>query len=423
MLDATSTPHISNDVFVKNGTAVENVERSLKLIDELNGDVQAFVHVDANGARRAAAASDQVAESERGPLHGVPVAIKEIFDVAGLRCTWGTPIHGSRVPDNDAEIVKLLKAAGAIVVGTVVSSEYAIASSSRTCNPWNLAHTAGVSSSGSAAAVAAGMVPLAVGSQTIGSTIRPASYCGVLGFKPTHNLVSLKGAMPLSSALDHVGIFARSSVFLEQAFDVLNKKNQKRKLGNDIDLSDTVIKILPAWNGDEFSSAVQATISNAADEYKRQGLAVQEISLPESMNDETECLMDILCHDMAKHHSEDFDDRGGLMDHRVQSLIEHGREISTSTYIKRKFRGLQISEELHDMLGAKGLFLTASTASTAPLSVDGAGSRITQRIWTLAGMPAMSVPFGSSEGLPVGIQIIGSKNSDAHVITAAAAIS
>lgn len=418
--DATSAPHILDSVFEISGTATDNVERSLKLISELDGDVKAFVHVDANGARRAAIAADQMAVSERGPLHGVPVAIKEIFDVSGLRCTWGTPIHGSRVPDKDAEIVKQLKAAGAIVMGTVVSSEYAIASSSRTCNPWNLAHTAGVSSSGSAASVASGMVPLAIGSQTIGSTIRPASYCGVLGFKPTHDLISLEGAMPLSSRLDHVGIFARSSVLLEQAFDVLNKKTQKQKLDHTINLVDTVIKILPAWNGDEFNPAVQAAISDAADEYRRQGLTVQETSLPDSINDEEECLMDILCHDMAKHHSEDFDDRGGLMDHRVQSLIEHGRDISASTYIKRKFRGLQIAEELHDMLGAKSLFLTASTASTAPLSVNGAGSRITQRVWTLAGMPAISIPFSSSEGLPIGIQVIGSRNSDKNLIQMAA---
>ena len=184
----------------------EMVCASLARIAALDGRVRAF--------RDVAETADAVSETLRAPLdgalRGVPVAIKETFDVQGMHCTWGTPIYRTRMPSRDAVAVERLRAAGATIVGTTISTEYAIGAPGPTTNPHDRSRTPGGSSSGSAAAVAAGMVPIALGSQTVGSIVRPAIYCGVYGLKPTHGAIDAGGVMPLSAVLDHVGVLART---------------------------------------------------------------------------------------------------------------------------------------------------------------------------------------------------------------------
>src|SRR2546425_1242608 len=195
------------------------VEACLERIGALDATVQAWVHVDAKGALAAARLAEHAAV--RGPLHGIPVAVKDIFDVAGLPTTAGAPPFAHRRPDEDAASVALLRAAGAIVLGKTHTTQFAYRDPAPTRNPWNLAHTPGGSSSGSAAAVAARMVPLALGSQTVGSVLRPAAYCGVVGFKPTHGLVPTAGVIPLAWSLDHVGVFTREVADAAAAFPLL----------------------------------------------------------------------------------------------------------------------------------------------------------------------------------------------------------
>src|SRR5213594_701756 len=205
------------------------VEACLERIGALDATVQAWVHVDAKGALAAARLAEHAAV--RGPLHGIPVAVKDIFDVAGLPTTAGAPPFAHRRPDEDAASVALLRAAGAIVLGKTHTTQFAYRDPAPTRNPWNLAHTPGGSSSGSAAAVAARMVPLALGSQTVGSVLRPAAYCGVVGFKPTHGLVPTAGVIPLAWSLDHVGVFTRevatiTEVKLPGSFDGIHAVGQ-----------------------------------------------------------------------------------------------------------------------------------------------------------------------------------------------------
>src|SRR5919197_2942484 len=199
---------------IRHGTLspVALVEACLERIRALDGAVQAWVHVDEPGAL--AVARERAREAERaavrGPLHGIPLGVKDIFDVAGLPTAAGAPPFAHRRPGEDAASVALLRAAGAIVLGKTHTTQFAYRDPAPTRNPWNLAHTPGGSSAGSAAAVAARMVPLALGSQTVGSVLRPAAYCGVVGLKPTHGLVSADGVIPLAWSLDHVGVFART---------------------------------------------------------------------------------------------------------------------------------------------------------------------------------------------------------------------
>src|SRR3989475_2551724 len=193
------------------------VEACLERIGALDATVQAWVHVDAKGALAAARLAEHAAV--RGPLHGIPVAVKDIFDVAGLPTTAGAPPFAHRRPDEDAASDALLRAAGAIVLGKTHTTQFAYRDPAPTRNPWNLAPTPGGSSSGSAAAVAARMVPLALGSQTVGSTLRPAAYCGIVGYKGVHGAIATDGVVPLAWSLDHVGVFARSVADLGLALE------------------------------------------------------------------------------------------------------------------------------------------------------------------------------------------------------------
>src|SRR5690242_11921541 len=193
-------------------TSEELVQSCLERIRDVEPKVQAWTFLDEEHALAQARAADERRRSgvETGPLHGLPVGLKDIIDTADMPTENGCALHKGRTPREDAAVVTKLRAAGAVILGKTVSTECAYYSPGKTRNPWNLEHTPGGSSSGSAAAVAASMVPLALGSQTAGSTIRPGSFCGVYAFKPTHGLIPRTGVLQLSRTLDHIGLFARS---------------------------------------------------------------------------------------------------------------------------------------------------------------------------------------------------------------------
>ncbi|HLF72344.1 MAG TPA: amidase, partial [Dehalococcoidia bacterium] len=196
-------------------SAADAVERSLALIEALDGELQAWVEVDADGARAAAK------QGVTGPLGGLTVGVKDIIDVAGLPTRLGAGAFAHYTPERDATAVARLRAAGAIILGKTHTTEFAFLDPAPTRNPWNLQHTPGGSSSGSAAAVGAGMAPLALGSQTVGSVIRPAAYCGVVGLKPTFGLISYAGTNALAPSFDHIGVLCRSVTDAALALGVL----------------------------------------------------------------------------------------------------------------------------------------------------------------------------------------------------------
>ena len=203
-------------------TSEELVQDCLERIRALEPKVQAWQFLDEEHALAQARACDERKRSGEpvGPLHGVPVGVKDIIDTADMPTENGTALHEGRTPRDDAAVVRMLRAAGAVILGKTVTTECAYFNPGKTRNPLNPEHTPGGSSSGSAAAVGAGMVPLALGSQTAGSVIRPAAFCGAYGFKPTHGLIPRTGVLALSRTLDHLGLFARSiddlALLLEQ---------------------------------------------------------------------------------------------------------------------------------------------------------------------------------------------------------------
>jgi Asp-tRNA(Asn)/Glu-tRNA(Gln) amidotransferase A subunit family amidase len=387
-------------------------------------EVRAFVQFDPDGALVQARALDALPLTQRGPLHGMPIAIKEVFDVKGLKCTWGTPIHANRVPTSDAWVVATLRKAGAVIMGTTVSTEYALAKAGPTTNPWDSSRTPGASSSGPAAAVGAGMVPVALGSQTIGSVIRPAAYCGIFGFKPTWGAINDTGVMPLSEALDHVGILASELEDLRRIFSVL--RGSPDDSGSDvkhIEEGPENIHVLRDAGAEAFSPTALAAIDRAADVFKSRGCNVLDMTLGAEFADSETILKAILCRDMSRYHGDDFDRNGHQMSERVHTMIKQGRKIDQAEYQHARGRSTTLVASLKDMIGQEDIVLTGSTIDVAPHLEKGTGSRAPQLLWTLTGMPTITVPCGFMDGLPIGVQLVGAQGNDDLVLTAAEQLS
>ena len=349
----------------------------------------------------------------RGPLHGRLVAVKEVFDVAGYTCAWGTPIHSDRIPTTDADAVRLLRNAGAIIAGITVSTEYAMSRVGPTVNPWDPARTPGASSQGSAAAVGAGLVPLALGSQTIGSVIRPAAYCGCVGVKPTWGVIDVSGSMPLAAPIDHVGYLASSTDLARTVLALLAPRLDSAVR------PDRVIAIQP-WYDAETDADVIAAVASAVEVLGATGLPIEQAELPAWITQsEAQVLDTILAHGMARNHAIDYDRAADRMTERIRDYIVRGRALPESAYTAALRDRERIADSLDELLG-DGVALIPATTGIAPLLREGTGSRAPQRLWSLAGCPATTVPFGLAAGMPLGVQIVAARGHD-HAVLAAAA--
>ena len=405
-------PRPANDTM---GLAADAAEQFLARAAEIEPTLRAFRSIDADRLRADAAALDALPETRRGPLHGMLLAVKEVFDVGGYVCGWGTPIHDGRRPATDARAVARLRAAGALVAGITVSSEYALSRTGPTTNPFDPARTPGASSQGSAAAVGAGLVPAALGSQTIGSIIRPASYCGCIGFKPTWGVIDLGGAMPLSGMLDHVGFLAADPKVAGALMDVLMPVMAGEPVG--LPVTATVLR---AWYPDGAAPAVMAALDGTADHLRARDIEVDDGMLPDGVADQEAGLIDVLlAHDMANHHGGDFDAQGEKMSDRVRDYITRGRMMTAADYAAAQTGRDKIAAALDDWIG-DGVVLMPATVDVAPLLSEGTGPREPQRLWTLGGQPAMTVPVTRSNGLPIGVQVIARRGADRRVLAVAA---
>ena len=405
-------PRPANDTM---GTAVAGAELFLARVAEIEPVLRAFRSIDMDRLRADAATLDALPEIRRGPLHGMLLAVKEVFDVAGYVCGWGTPIHDARRPAADARAVARLRAAGALVAGITVSTEYAISRTGPTTNPFDPMRTPGASSQGSAAAVGAGLVPAALGSQTIGSIIRPASYCGCIGFKPTWGVIDAGGSMPLSDALDHVGFLAADPETAAALMDVL----MPAMAGEPVGLPATAAVLRP-WYSDGASPAVMVALDRSADCLRSQGIAVGDKMLPDGVAAREAGVIDtLLAHDMALHHGGDFDAQGDKMSDRVRDYIIRGRGMTAADYTAALAGRDKIAAALDDWIG-DGVILMPATVDVAPLQSEGTGPRAPQRLWTLGGQPAMTVPVTRADGLPIGVQVIARRGADRRVLAVAA---
>jgi len=413
-------------------SAEDYMRACLKRIAAVDGEVHAFIHLDPDHALAQAQALDQrKANGGRiGPLHGIPVGIKDIFDTADYPTEFGSPIFAGRRPNADCAVVRKLREAGAVIIGKTATTEFAYFHPGMTRNPRDLKRTPGGSSSGSAAAVAAGMVPLAIGSQTNGSMIRPAAFCGVFGVKPSHGLISRAGALTLSRKLDHVGAFARSIEDLALILDVL--------AGEDAADADTRPYASPGFRASAAEvppippsfALVRTPKWDTADTDTREGLeelakdvGAHEIDLPEFYRDAWSSLSAIMAVEMA-HNLGSHIDKGGETSKIFRDLMEEGRRVTATQYLaalrdaQRYAEGMMsIFEQFADAI------ITPSARGVAPLGIEATGDPVFCSLWTLVGFPSLNLPLlANTDGLPIGVQLVGAPGCDERLLRSARAL-
>jgi Asp-tRNA(Asn)/Glu-tRNA(Gln) amidotransferase A subunit family amidase len=412
-------------------SAGQLMQACLARVREVDSEVQAWAHLDADHALARAVARDDMRKQGAaiGPLHGIPVAIKDIIDTADMPTEDGTVLHAGRLPDVDAALVAALRAAGAVIMGKTVTTELATYFPGKTRNPHNAEHTPGGSSSGSAAAVAAGMAPLAVGTQTNGSVIRPAAYCGVYGFKPTHGLIPRSGVLKQSRALDQIGVFARTledvALITEQLIvaDAGDPDTQPRArvpllatMREATPLSPTIAFVkTPMWDRTE-----PETRDAFAELVAHLGDRVSEVELPASASRAWEWQRTVMEAEIAANYDAEWERGRERLSDSLRRQLERGRAISALEYQKALARMPMVNEALTEIYSNYDAILTPSAAGTAPRGLESTGDPAFCTLWTFCGMPALNLPLLSgANGLPLGVQLVGARMGDARLLRTA----
>ena len=413
-------------------TSEQLVEACLARVREVDEQVQAWTFLDPDYALAQARAADAWRSEGRatGPLHGVPVGIKDIFDTADMPTENGSVLYSGRTPSRDATAVSMLRAAGAVIMGKTVTTEFAYFSPGKTRNPHNPEHTPGGSSSGSAAAVAAGMVPLALGSQTNGSTIRPAAYCGVIGFKPTYGMISRQGILTLSRTLDHVGLFARTiediALLAEQlvGYDERDLDTRPRARIPFVAVAAEEPPLPPMF------AFVKTPYWERVDEDTKEGFAelieqlgeqVEEIELLPSAIDAWELHRTIMEAEMAANLVREWDKGRDRLSEQLRAQLERGRNVRAIDYQRALSRIAPIHESFVELFEQRyDVILTPAATGAAPRGLSSTGDPVFCTLWTLCGMPAISLPLlQSANELPLGVQLVGPRNGDARLLRTA----
>ncbi len=412
-------------------TAEELVAACLDRIGELEDTVGAWAFLDPEHAMRQARAADRARKEGRplGPLHGIPVGIKDSFDTADMPTENGTVLHAGRRPIGDATVVSALRQAGAIILGKTVTTELAVYQPGKTTNPHDPKRTPGGSSSGSAAAVAAFMVPLALGSQSNGSTIRPASYCGICGFKPSHGLISRHGALRQSRPLEHVGVFARTVedvALLAEPLMGYDPQDPDMRPRASPRLVETVRQVPPvpprfAFVASPVWDQAEPEVDEAFRELTRElGTQVQQEKLPEIFAEAIDTHRTIFEADLARSFAVEYERGADRLSARLREMIERGRRCLATDY-NRAVESIPLFTALLDeIFHWFDAILTPATTGVAPLGLGSTGSPVFCTTWTLCGVPAVTVPIlAGASGLPLGVQLVGAKGDDARLLRTA----
>ena len=411
-------------------SVVELVQALLARISDLD-HLQAWVHVDPEAV--IAQAHRKQVELDAGssaPLIGVPTGIKDIFYTAGVPTTACSKVYADFVPKHDATTVVRLREAGGIMLGKTVTTEFAYRDPPPTRNPWNVNHTPGGSSTGSAAAVAAMMCPTAFGSQTRGSVLRPASYNGIVGLKPTFGRVSRFGVVPLSWSLDHVGWMARSVEDAALMLQVMAgpDTNDPTTVYDDVpdycvgikNPSPPHVGVLQDYFFENADDDVRAHTQEVIEHLSREGARVEYIELPESFEHAMADQLIILTVEAANFHEPLFKENADLDGPNIRELIETGLGIDAVTYSRALESRVQFMADADRLSKQVQVLLTPSTPTPAPGDLNVTGSAMFQGPWTSTGLPTVTVPSGLSKaGLPLGIQLIAARMEEPRLLSAA----
>ena len=396
-------------------------EGLLEHIRDREPQVQAWAALDERRALALAQSRDDEHGSgaARGPLHGIPVGVKDIIDTADLPTQMGSPLFDGHRPARNAPLVDRLLAAGAYVLGKTVTTEFAFMHPGKTRNPWNPAHTPGGSSSGSAAAVAAGMVPGAIGTQTGGSVIRPAAFCGVVGFKPSFGLIPCAGTLQFSGALDQIGAFARS---VADAAALASALAEVDAISPDVGETRGAPRIgfllnYP-WNTAEPDAAAQfhATLNQLA----AAGASVEELRLASAFDDAKQVHHTIMVYEGARQHAPRQAQHRARMSAALNAVIGEGLAISDADYARALARAREIRTRALELFGQSDVVASLPAPGAAPARLDITGDPSFCTLWSLTGFPSLTIPTGlSAGGLPFGIQLAACAGGGDHLLRVA----
>ena len=413
-------------------TVQELVDSCSARIASLEPRIQAWEWFDAS---RAMAEAEERAGGILAdlPLYGIPVGVKDIIATRGIPTRMGSRIFATHVPTHSAWVVRRLEALGGLVMGKSVTTEFAYRQPGKTRNPWNPAHTPGGSSSGSAAAVAAGFVPVAIGTQTLGSVIRPAAYCGVVGYKPSFGAISRTGVNPFSSTLDTVGVFARSvadaALFgaclmgMDARDEATFVKGATRTLRVPLELGPGSPR-LAAVRTPKWSLATEAQ-RNHFDQclalLKEAGAAIREVPLPRAFDDAWDNVMTIMAGDAVKSFAP-IESR-----HRIRlsppliELLDRGHRVTPEAYAKARTKREDYRRWLDGLFDANDAIVTIPAPGEAPEGLASTGDATFCSLWTQTGLPAVTIPSGRGpRNLPLGLQLVGRYREDERVLQVAA---
>ena len=384
------------------------VEDCIQRINQREPEVQAFQYFNADQVRKSYLSQDMNLEHQGTDLLGIPFGVKDIMDTWDMPTGWGSPIYADHQPAKDAGIVAALRSCGAQVMGKTVTTEFAYFYPGKTRNPKNTSHTPGGSSQDSAAAVADFMIPFSLGSQTAASVIRPAAFCGVVGYKASHGEFDLGGICSLSQSMDSLGMFVRDVQDLQIIRSVLlgcqspQKTHQPQKVG--------LVKT-PHWL--DASEATQQLLTHTAEQIRGSGTDVVELHIGPQDDSLTEAQKTIMAYEVARSRAFEYHNYISQVSPQMCALIEDGKHVSRQAYVQALQLAESSRQQLIEVFSDVDFLLAPSAIGEAPVGIDSTGDPVFSRMWNLLGGPAVTLPAGTGpKGLPLGVQLIGAKFQD-----------
>jgi Asp-tRNA(Asn)/Glu-tRNA(Gln) amidotransferase A subunit family amidase len=407
---------LSKQLAAREITAEQVVRACLERISTREDEVQAWAYLDGDAAVKKAQQLDK--GPVQGLLHGLPMGVKDLFDTVDMPTTYGSGIYRSLQPSADASVVALCREQGAIMLGKTVTTEFATFTPGKTRNPHRLTHTPGGSSSGSAAAVTDYMVPLAFASQTAASVIRPAAFCGIVGYKPSFGLVNRSGVKPLSDSLDTIGFLARS---VEDVALFAAATTGDRSL---LQLETSLSPRIALCHTHEWSYAdkdTQRAMEHAAFALAQAGHRVRELTLPESFAGLLQAQKEIMSFDLVRSLAYERLQRESELSTGLRELLQLGQHISFDQHRANLQLANSARAAVSTAFGEYEVVLAPSAIGEAPATVSQTGDPVFGRVWTLLGLPCVHLPFyQGSSGMPVGLQVVGRPGEDKVALRVAA---
>ncbi len=373
------------------------LEDCLRRIRELEPSIHAWVQVQPENP------------TAEGPLSGIPFGAKDIIETQGMATEYGSPLYKGRIGSMDAAIIREMRGCGAVLLGKTVTTAFAYRTAGLTRNPRNLDHSPGGSSSGSAAAVAAGMVPFTIGEQTRGSMLRPASYCGVTGFKPTYDLLPMEGVLPVSKSLDTLGLFTHTPADMMALWKVLGHpvgREEQFAFG----APDPVPECEP-----EMANAFRQALSLL----RRSGININTVDISAMLEKLDDANTTLMFYEGARFHEPRLKEFGTQLDKPLADLIREGLKIPSEKYNEAKRYVAESRARMAEVLKSTPVILTPAATGPAPLGLSNTGDPRMDAPWTALGTPAISIPLPIESGLPLGLQLTADLGQDSRVVQAA----